>query len=950
MRSSVYRVFPSGLTDRTNANGLVTAGAARSVARGNEIEGSLSLSNLGLGATSAPPFLLVLGQDSLGREDVGDIVFSSRPGVLSVVPFPSSAPTLPTATEVSLAAFSVRAYHQNVTLQALTLAVDGTAGGGVQFAFAQIGSRNETINSSALGGSQVTVNFTSGGPLTFNPNGAEQQLTIFGHAIGPIGVGAVRVLLAGSQDVRTGAAPAGSSGHGSALPPLVFERAYVGAAPSAIRIDGAFADWESVRPFDQDPDNDVATTVGAPSPGGPNPPSRINQNIDIRQTRMDSNSGASQVSFYLQVDGSIMAGTLLDFPSLPTQTQLGGSGSGGSGPGGPLPDSDIATIYLDADNNFATGWQALPNLGVDKVVQIVGKGGGYGRTAQVTLTSVWSWDPFALRFNKTDRPLPVGLGSSKLETQVNASDLCSGACGRMRYAFFLQDVAQSVDRTVSLDGNVRGQSEALLFTESAARTSNAYPGEIHVPVLAFALFSPSTNEHTALLVTLDARIEGVHPDDVVAVNIFPDEETAGVLDSVDLAAGPLAHGQLSPDGVARLTPTLGLTLSPGGAISGLLTVDIASNASTPAWLNSSVGREAGLHTSGVAYVSYSWPDVPPSVRLLADLPGTRAQNNLVINEVNVVSGWIEVFDKTGAATSLTSPSTMGLVIYNTNNAGGNLATNAIIVFTGSTNSKGFAAFNYSTPYSTATRKYFVALWCGNCTAGQDARGRNNNTYLDFVQMPLSTSQGAWGRYPDGNVSLFNTTNNTRADNNQLAAGSGAGNPQNNLVVNEVNFVSGWIEVYLTLAFAVSLTSPSTMGLVIYHTNGQGNNYVADALIVFTGSTNAEGFAVFNYSAPYSTSNRRYHVAIWCNNCSAGRDSLGNDNGTAVNDVEMPLSAAQGAWGRYPDGNGTFVNTTNNTRADNNAIPEFSDVAYPLVGIIALAPIVHRRAARARHTP
>jgi hypothetical protein len=245
----------------------------------------------------------------------------------------------------------------------------------------------------------------------------------------------------------------------------------------------------------------------------------------------------------------------------------------------------------------------------------------------------------------------------------------------------------------------------------------------------------------------------------------------------------------------------------------------------------------------------------------------------------------------------------------------------------------------------------VGIWCSNCTAGQDSKGKNNVTYVAFAQMPTNSSQGAWGRYPDGNVSFFNTTNDTRSDNNALAPSSnGTANPQNNLVVNEVNFVSGWIEVYISLGFAVNLTTPSLMGLVVYRTNSGGANAVAEAVIVLSGSTNAEGFAVVNYTVPYSTSTRRYHVAIWCSNCAEGRDSRGRDNGTALDDVELPQNTAQGAWGRFPDGSGSFVNTTNATRADNNAIPEFSDLGYPMMGLLALAAVRRRRAPPGRQGP
>jgi hypothetical protein len=943
LHASTLSVYPQGSPDRTDSAFFASLGAVRAIAVANQLEASVPLSSI---ATHGRlPFLLLLSQDSLGRFDVGDAVFSSAPGLLALRQSPTPLGTLPTDRDVLLLSVEARAYHQNLTLQALLLTVDGEGGAGVRLSYVLAAGRNLSVGVNAPIASTVRVPLGGAGPLALAPSDGLQVIEVWGRATGPAAGGTLRLFVAGSQDVQTAPPPAGRSGHGSILPPNVFERSYVGAAPAAVRIDGAFADWLPTRPFDNDPDDDVTGPLASPSPGGPNPPAANDQDIDNRQARADVNTGALLVSFYLEVDGSILAGKRLEPPSYPRPTPGGPSGSA---PGEPAANLDIASIYVDTDSNTLTGWRALPGIGIDAVLQIKGKGGGYGRIPFVTETSRWAWDPSAQRFNQTAVPLPVGLGSSKLETQTPAADLCGTSCGAVRYAFFLQDTDGNADVTSAFDGNFRGSSDALYFSEGPARTRNAYPGDLHVPLLAFSVDAGPGNVRDATLTGFVARITGVAPADVTAVEIFADGGTLGVLEPDELRAGPLAAGTLAANGYVQLAPATAPQLAPGAALRGLLAASIAPDAATPAWLNATVASVQGLRTTGVLDVQYTASAPPPSVRLLGGAPGSRGQNNLVINEVNTVGGWVEVFDTTGLSTNLSAPSRMGLEVYRTNNNGANFQSLAIIVFSGTTNSEGFAVFNYSVPYTTPIRKYFVAIWCSNCTAGQDIRGRNNQTYVDFVQMPFSTAQGAWGRYPDGNASFRNTTNDTRNDNNKLPLSDPAPQPssQNNLVVNEVSFVGNWVEVYSTTAGVVSLTSPSTMGLELYHTSSNGANFQTDAILVLTGSTNAEGFAAFNLSVPYSTTIRNYHVALWCSNCTAGQDSQGRDNRSYLDDVLLPSGTALGAWGRYPDGNGSFFNTTNNTRADNN-IPEFSQLALPSLGLLVTTAALRRRIARPR---
>jgi hypothetical protein len=167
--------------------------------------------------------------------------------------------------------------------------------------------------------------------------------------------------------------------------------------------------------------------------------------------------------------------------------------------------------------------------------------------------------------------------------------------------------------------------------------------------------------------------------------------------------------------------------------------------------------------------------------------------------------------------------------------------------------------------------------------------------------------------------------------------------QNDVVINELNFVENWVEVFHTLGTAVNLSSPSQLGLEIWRTNPPENKYFVDQ-IVLAGSTNSQGYATFNLSLVYSNSGKTYYASLWCSNCSAGATGEGN-NTTYVDSVQIPLSTSYSAWGRYPNGNGAFRNTTNNTKDAENQIPGITDLAIPLAATLFLVAVSRRAGTR-----
>jgi hypothetical protein len=951
LRASSLKVFPAFVGDRTDASLFESAGAVRAIARGNQMEGSVPLADLAASSGRAPPFLLFDTADSNGVRDLGDAVFSSRPGLLVVQQTPSNATVVPDDRDTLLLAATAQALHQNITLSALTIAVDGAGGGGVRISQATLGTRSFAVNRTAEAGGTVRVDFSGGLPVSFDPAGSPQAIQIFGRATGAPGAASVRVALNGSQFVVTGAPPPATSGHGSVFPPTAFERAYVAAAPDRIVIDGAFADWNPMRPASVDPDDDLRRgTPPVPANATP-PPGPLDQNIDIREAIADVNTGPAEVSFYLSVDGSIFPGRLPPLPEVPGPSQPspgGGGGGGGQPPNATGVDGDLATVYIDTDNDPLTGWLALPGLGIDAVVQVWGTGGGLGRAPRAAASAVAFFDNASLAFNRSGATASVGLSSSKMEAQVPSSALCTPACGRIRYAFAFQDRAGAFDVAGPFTSSLRGDGQALDFVESAPSSLTAFQGDLDAPVLVVSLASSPANTRLAQLNALLVVFAGLAPGDITSVSLYRDSSTVGVLEPSDIAAGAVAAATLEPGQYARLVPFAALILGPGERFDGIVAVDLSPTATAPAFLNASSARAFGARASGITDVRYAFPANSTPVHVQPAAGPGRGQNDIVVNEVNFVSGFIEFWDTTGAPTNLTSPSIMGFTVYRTNNNGNNVRTVAIRRLPGSTNSEGFTAFNYSVPLSTSTIKYYVGLWCNNCTAGRGPTGSNNATYVDYMQMPRFTLNGSWGRYPDGNVTPRNTTNDTRADNNSIPPNDNGTAPsgQNNLIINEANVAFGWVEVFATHGAKTSLSSPSVMGIEIYYTNNGGGNHNTVAIRVLSGNTTDAGFAAVNVTVPLSTANRRYHVGLWCSNCTAGQDFRGRNNRTYLDDVEMPRTTANGSWGRFPDANDEFVNTTNDTRAEPNEIPEFGDLLVPLGGVVAIMAVSRRRAARA----
>jgi hypothetical protein len=345
-----------------------------------------------------------------------------------------------------------------------------------------------------------------------------------------------------------------------------------------------------------------------------------------------------------------------------------------------------------------------------------------------------------------------------METQASFSALCGGPCTDVRYIFYLRNAASDGDATTVRDGTARGMGDTLFFDEERTTTKNVFRGDLNQPVLAFSVTAPSTNENVARVEGFEAVVDGATAADLVALSIFNDSAPFGSLDATDLATPPLGSAPMSDAGTAEIMLATPIVLAPGEQLSGLLTVDVAAGARAPSWFNVSIAREGSLFTLGGTKVLYEFFPEPSAVRILGATSGSRALNDLVINEVYTTAprdGRIEIYDTTESSTTLNaSGSQISVRTYTWDDPD---ETNVDFWdFPGSTNSSGFAVIDVDDMrHPSGGRTLRIELFCEDCSAG----GGDNSTYIDIIEVPLNVEY--WGRYPDGDSNVEETLPNTR---------------------------------------------------------------------------------------------------------------------------------------------------------------------------------------------
>jgi len=204
-----------------------------------------------------------------------------------------------------------------------------------------------------------------------------------------------------------------SSVTGTGLATIIGERlaAYANAAPTGIRIDGAFGDWNAVTK-------------------GLDPADQANPGIDIRQHA--AVNGTANAYFYLKTDdtGKMMGGS--NVPSVRSKP----SGTPGQ-PGTPAPlmkvsGEDMTRIYIDT----VSGGQNIGGIGADYLIEIKGRNGQIASRVLYRLPS----RTFIANIN-------AGTRGTQLETGVSLTSI--GFAGTLQYFMESTDWHGNFDRTAA---------------------------------------------------------------------------------------------------------------------------------------------------------------------------------------------------------------------------------------------------------------------------------------------------------------------------------------------------------------------------------------------------------------------------------------------------------------------------------------------------------------------
>ena len=180
---------------------------------------------------------------------------------------------------------------------------------------------------------------------------------------------------------------------------------YLGAAPTSVRVDGAFGDWQG-RPYGQDLLGDVTNRTGSLA---------YDANVDLLATAVDL--GANFTGF-VRVDGRMLGGQ--DIPTARVRTYPAPPTNNTTIPSivPPQEGVDVMYAYIDADNSSATGLRvdvAGRAYGFDDAIAAVGRNGDVNSTGLYGFVAGQS-NPWNLL-----RPIDIALDAHRMEFGVNAS-------------------------------------------------------------------------------------------------------------------------------------------------------------------------------------------------------------------------------------------------------------------------------------------------------------------------------------------------------------------------------------------------------------------------------------------------------------------------------------------------------------------------------------------------
>ena len=172
-------------------------------------------------------------------------------------------------------------------------------------------------------------------------------------------------------------------------------KAYVTSPPTAVEIDGAFADWNGKISPDSDP-------LAMP-------------NADIDITGTGAVNGTLTSSFYVSVSGRIFNGSYV--PAVQSKPSHGGSGGTVTPPR--KTGEDYLRVYIDSDMNASTGEVAIcssKTIGADYLIELKGFNGN------VLSRALYSYDIDRWTL-VTGAQIALGKDNQRIELGISSSYL-----------------------------------------------------------------------------------------------------------------------------------------------------------------------------------------------------------------------------------------------------------------------------------------------------------------------------------------------------------------------------------------------------------------------------------------------------------------------------------------------------------------------------------------------
>ncbi len=389
--SSALLKYPSG-SDHYNWSAWTQVGSPSSAVRQDRLEARAEVPS----ALSDLARFILVTKDSSDAGSVSHIA-PAKGGVLMIEQTPSTQAAtgvVPQSTSVAMVALTIRCEGESGRIDGLNPVVSGAARLDVENLPLSL-SPGETkivfvsVNTAASAAGQfVSVKLLSSGVVS-----SFSEIEISGDAV----------------------------------------KTYAGSAPSAIAIDGAFADWDGRLSVDQD-----LTPVSDPD-------------VDINDLGNVSNSQSS--FFFVSVKGNMCNGTFI--PALAAKP------SGGGGGGAVVPSrrtaEDSLTIYVDSDRSASTGEKVSlgsRNIGADQKIVVKGSFGAMTSKNVYTYSSgSWAVSSATVQAEKDEQNIEIGVAASSIGGSSNIDYIVASTSwkGRADMAVFDPDHMAGSTRTWVVD-------------------------------------------------------------------------------------------------------------------------------------------------------------------------------------------------------------------------------------------------------------------------------------------------------------------------------------------------------------------------------------------------------------------------------------------------------------------------------------------------------------------